>query len=94
MPTETAYSTVFSLFLPIGSRVGDVISGVSVGQVGLDVPVKFGDSTSNGSQDISQRNRRIRHFRPFFLKFDNCQPEVVSDVSSGANVGHVAWMCL
>ena len=45
--------------------VGDVISGADVGQVGMNVPVKFGDSSSNGSRDIQQRSRRMRHFRPF-----------------------------
>ena len=54
----------------------------NVGQVGLDVPVKFSDSISNGSRDIQQRSRRMRHSRPF-LNFNNCQPEVVSDVISG-----------
>ena len=52
------------------------------GQVGVGVPVKFGDSSSIGSRDIQQRIRRMRHFRPF-LNFDNCQPEVVSYVISG-----------
>ena len=32
--------------------VSDVISGVAVDQVGLDVRVKFGDSRSYGCQDI------------------------------------------
>ena len=30
----------------------DVISGVAVDNVGMDVPIKFGDSRSNGFQDI------------------------------------------
>ena len=51
------------------------------------MPVKFADSSSNGSRDIQQQRRRIRHFRPFF-NFSNCQPEVVSDViSSTVDVG-------
>ena len=34
-------------------KVGnDVISGISVGQVGLVAPLKFGDSSSNGSRDL------------------------------------------
>ena len=49
------------------------------------MPMKFGDSSSNGSRDIGQRSRRRRHFR-LFLNFDNCQPEVVSDVVSGMTV--------
>ena len=48
----------------------------------MGVPVKFGESGSNGSPDIQQRSRRMRHFRPL-LNFDNCQPEVVSDVIPG-----------
>ena len=48
----------------------------------MDVPVKFGESSSNGSGDMQQRSRRMRHFR-FFLNFDTCQPEVVRDVIHG-----------
>ena len=44
--------------------------------------VRFGDSSSNASRDIQQQSRRMRHFRPC-LNFNNCQPEVVSDVISG-----------
>ena len=32
--------------------VSDVTSGTNVGQIGMDVPVKFGDSSSNSSGDI------------------------------------------
>ena len=32
--------------------VHDIISGANVGRVGMDVPVKFGDSRSNRSRDI------------------------------------------
>ena len=46
-----------------------------------DLSEKFGDSSSNGSRDILQRNRRMQHFRPFF-NFGNCQPEIVSDAIS------------
>ena len=48
--------------------------------VGLDVPVKFGASISNGSRDIEQRSRRIQHF-------SNFRPEVHSNVVSGMVVG-------
>ena len=48
----------------------------------MDMPVKFDDSSSNGSRDMQQRIRQMRHFRLFF-NFDNCQPEVVSDVIFG-----------
>ena len=57
---------------------------MNVGQVDIDVPVKIGDSSSNGSRAIRQRSRRMWNFRQFFLNFDNCQPEVVRDVISGA----------
>ena len=36
----------------------DVISGALVGQVGVDGPVKFGDTSSNSG-------RLMWHFRPF-----------------------------
>ena len=32
--------------------VSDVIPCANVGQVGMDVPVTFGDSSSNGSRDV------------------------------------------
>ena len=32
--------------------MNDVISGVAVDHVGVDVHIKFGDSMSNGSRDI------------------------------------------
>ena len=38
---------------------------------GMNVPVKRGDSTLNGSRDIRQRTRRRRHFRPFLDKTPN-----------------------
>ena len=37
--------------LPIESD-NDVISGVAVENVGMDVPIKFGDSRSNGFRNI------------------------------------------
>ena len=47
------------------------------------MPVKFGDSSSNASPDIHQQSRRICGiFDRFFVNFDNCQLEVVSDVIS------------
>ena len=62
--------------------VRDVISSANVGQVGMDVPVKFGDSRSNTSLDIRQQSCWSWHLRPFFYNSDNCQPEAVSDVIS------------
>ena len=44
----------------------DVISGAYVGQFGMDVPVKFRDSSSIASQDIRPRSCRKRHFRRFY----------------------------
>ena len=43
--------------VPSEEEVGDVISGANVGQMGMDIPVKYGDSSSNGSRDI-----RLPHF--------------------------------
>ena len=37
--------------MPTGTG-GDVISGVAVDNVGMDVPLKFGDSWSNGFRAI------------------------------------------
>ena len=50
--SEAAFSTVLfrGIFRP--EVVSDVMSGGNVGQVGMDVPVKFGDSISNPSPDI------------------------------------------
>ena len=82
---EAARGGIFDSFVRFSVRpeVGsDIISGFNVGQVGLDIHVKCGDSSSNGSRDIQQRSRRIRYFRPFF-NFNNCQPEAVSYVISG-----------
>ena len=48
----------------------DVISGVAVENVDVDVPVKFGDSTSNGFRDIrgagfvSNERRNIAKLAP------------------------------
>ena len=52
-PSEAAFSTVFfrGSFRP--EVVSDVISGANVGQVGMDVPVKFGDRA---------RDIRLPHF--------------------------------
>ena len=48
----------------------------------MDLHLKFGDSSSNVSRDMQQRSRRMRHFDRFW-NIDNCQREVVSDVTSG-----------
>ena len=76
--SEAEFSTVFfhGSFRP--EVVGDVISGANVGQVGVDVPVKLGESSSNGSRDAV-----VCGILDHFLNFDNCQLEVVSDVISG-----------
>ena len=46
----------------------------------MDVSVKFGDSSSNGSRDSEAVGCGIFDR---ILNYDNCQPEVVSDVISG-----------
>ena len=43
-----------------------VVSGEDIGQVSMDVPVKFGDSSINVSGDIRQCNCRRRHFLMVF----------------------------
>ena len=43
------------MFFPYNFRPeadSDVISGMAVDNVGMDVPIKFGDSSSNGFRDI------------------------------------------
>ena len=45
------FSTVFRYSFQVEVD-GDVISSVAVDYVGVGVHVKFGDSRSNGSQDI------------------------------------------
>ena len=50
-PSQAAFSTVFPYdFLP--EVENDVISGMAVDNVGMYVPIKFGDSRSNGFRDI------------------------------------------
>ena len=50
-PSEAAFSTVFPYnFQPEVDN--DVISGKAVDNVGMDVPIKFGDSRLNGFQNI------------------------------------------
>ena len=41
----------------------DVISGMAVGNVGMDVPIKFGDSRSNRFRDIRGADFVISDFR-------------------------------
>ena len=54
-PSEAVFSTVFRYnFRP--KLVTDVISGVAIENVIVDVPVKFGDYRSNGFQDIGGAN--------------------------------------
>ena len=53
----------------------------------MDVPVKYGDYSSNGSRDIQRRSGCGIFDR--FLNVDNCQPEVVSDDISGMADQHV-----
>ena len=48
----------------------------------MDVLATCGDSSSNGSRDVQQRSRLMRHFRPS-LNFDNCRLDVFGDVISG-----------
>ena len=52
--SKGVFLTVISLQLPTGSIGNEVISGLAVDYVGVDVRVKFGDcrSRSNGFRDI------------------------------------------
>ena len=56
--SEVAFSTVFPYkFRPEVDN--DVISGTAVDNVGMDVPIKYRDSRSNGFRDI-----RVADFAP------------------------------
>ena len=57
----------------------DVISGGFVGPVVPDNCMKFGDPRLNLSLEIPPQAA----FSTVFFNFDNCQKEVVSDVTSG-----------
>ena len=50
-PSEAVFSTVspYNFRLEVDN---DVISGTGIDNVGMDVPVKFGDSRSNGFRNI------------------------------------------
>ena len=50
-PSKVTFSIVFRCSCR-PEVVSDVISGANVGQVDMDVLVKFGDSRSNRSRDI------------------------------------------
>ena len=75
IPPEAIWDGIFDGFFRCSFRlevVTDVISCANVGQVGMAVllkllmPVKFGDTSSNGSRDIQQRSSQMQHFWPFF----------------------------
>ena len=54
IPPETVEGGIFDAF-PLNFRLevgNDVISGTTVDSVAMDVPIKFGDSSSNGFRDI------------------------------------------
>ena len=74
----------FRLFFRCSFRpevVSDIISGAYVGQVGMDVPIKFGDFSFMVHEIYSSKDIRCDIFDRF-LNCDNCQPEVVNDVIS------------
>ena len=55
IPPEAVGGGMFDCFFPYNFRPevdNDVISGIAVDNVGMDVPIKFGDSSSNGFRDI------------------------------------------
>ena len=51
-PSESIYSTAFPRSFRPEVVDNDVISGKAVDNIGVDVPIKFGDSSSNGFRDI------------------------------------------
>ena len=55
-PSEAAISTAFFRCNFRAEVVSDAMPGANVMEVGVDVPVKFGDSSSNSSRDITQRS--------------------------------------
>jgi len=56
----------------------DVISGDNVGQAGLEMIVKFGDSSTNGSRDRQQRAVRFGIFDIFFATVSDRKQLVTS----------------
>ena len=53
----------------------DVISGVAVDNVGMDVPIKFCDSRSNGFLDIrgvEQTNERTNEYKTAYSNSAKC----------------------
>ena len=84
-PLEAAFSTVFANFHKCRPQVaGDVISGMTVDQVGMDGLAKFGDSRSNISR-IIQHFGQPNQFYAFCAAFNySLQPSrTASDVISG-----------
>ena len=63
----------------------DVISDAGLEQVGMDVSVKFGNSTSNDSPDIREKGC-VGWYFDHFWNVNNCQAEVASDVISSMAV--------
>ena len=68
--------------------MSDVISSTFMGPVVSNHLVKFGDPRLNLSQEIRPEAVRGGSFDRV-LNFDNCQPEVVSDVISDAAVQYI-----
>ena len=63
--------------------VRDAISGANVGLVAVDVPVKNGDYIAQTFHEICSSEAAGCGIFDRLLNFDNCPPEVVSDVISG-----------
>ena len=76
------FYAVFNCICRRPEATSDVISGRTAGQVGVDEPVKLGDSISNGSRNIRQRIRRRRNFDRF-SNVDNFRSKVGSEGISG-----------
>ena len=88
---EAAFSAVFFNFEKYRPEVADdVISGVTVDKVGMNVSVKFGDSVLNSGQIIRLFASRIRftHFCAVMYLIVFCSRlEAASDGISGRFVG-------
>ena len=52
MPSEAVFSTVFFCYNFRVELDNDVVSGVAVDNIGMDVRAKFGDCGANGFRDI------------------------------------------
>ena len=85
-----AFSTVFSNFHKCRPEVaGDVLSGVEVEWVGVDVRAKFGDSRLNSDRV----NRLYARPDPFLLNFVQHLSAFCSRSDMASDVIHIRQVC-